>query len=116
MLLATTELFVSYQVMPKEASAEGNIQVVLGPDLEVVAGSTSEEVALTPGRAIRRSLTLRKTKDTDTSVVVSVQGASARRGGAWSFSGHQNFLMSEEARVPAPTFVGAKGQPLVGDR
>lgn len=107
---------ITFRVAPREASPEARITIKTGPGLEMVYGDREQAVALVPGTTIERELRLRKTQDVDTSIVVTVTGASARRGGIWSYSGYANFRMPESQRQPAVTFRGADGALLVGDR
>ena len=114
---AAGDLFVvALRVEPREACAEGLLTITTGPSMELVAGNAKEAVALAPGQPIVRELQFRKTADVDTSVIVTVHGKSARRGGAWSYSDHHNFRLPESKRQAPHTFVGANGVVLVGDR
>lgn len=114
--LAGDVFIVSFRVDPREGSPVGSISITTGPGLELLAGDRMETIALVPGQAIVRELQLRKTLEVDTSVIVTVHGTSVRRGGAWSFSGYQNFRTPEQLRLPVQTIVGANGTVLVGDR
>ncbi|MCA9321448.1 MAG: hypothetical protein KDB53_11965 [Planctomycetes bacterium] len=105
---------VTLTFTPRVSAAAAQLSVLAGPGLTPIEWS-DELVSLTEGKPLTRTVLVRRDEQVRSSVAAIVKGVDAKRG-AWSVSGHKNFIPTGVAEEAMRIFYDADGRALVGDR